>query len=93
MGPQLPGSADMWIRGYVCGSAGPWFRGSVGQFVRGSVVPWYPIVADWIDTGVATEKQAVVLLLHPPEQPPLVVVALRGSKALQVRTQSCTLWM
>lgn len=65
-------------------------------YVRGQRARWLiafkqrydPIVADWIDTAVQTEKQAAVLLLRPPDEPPLVVVAFRGSKALQdyVRT-------
>ena len=43
-----------------------------------------PHVADWIDTGVATEKPACVLLLKPIDgEPPIVAVAFRGSKTLQ----------
>lgn len=55
-----------------------------------------PSVADWIDTGIDTEKPAAVLLLTPKngktseERRPLVCVTFRGSKTLQdyVRTDA-----
>lgn len=42
-----------------------------------------PCLGDFVDTGIGTEKQAVVLLLRPKDQPLAVVVAFRGSKTLQ----------
>lgn len=42
-----------------------------------------PVLAEWVDTAVATEKPAAVLLLTPPGAAPLVVVAFRGSKTYQ----------
>ena len=42
-----------------------------------------PCVADFVDTAVGTEKPAVVLLLRPTRQPPIIAVAFRGSKTLQ----------
>lgn len=42
-----------------------------------------PCVADFIDTAVGTEKPAVVLLLRPTSQPPIIAVAFRGSKTMQ----------
>jgi hypothetical protein len=42
-----------------------------------------PCVADFIDTAVGTEKPAVVLLLRPSSQPPIIAVAFRGSKTMQ----------
>jgi hypothetical protein len=44
-----------------------------------------PHTVAWIDTGVSTQKPALVLLLWPDgrERPPLITVAFRGSKTYQ----------
>ena len=42
-----------------------------------------PRLVQWVDTAVATEKQAAVLLLRPKGTPPLVTVVWRGSKTTQ----------
>lgn len=39
-------------------------------------------VVEWCDTGEALEKQAVIVLLRPPGEAPVVLVAWRGSKKL-----------
>lgn len=39
-------------------------------------------VVEWFDTGESLEKQAALLLLRPPRDAPVAVVAWRGSKKL-----------
>lgn len=41
-----------------------------------------PNTVVWCDTAIGLEKQAAVLLLHPPGEKPVAVVVWRGSKKL-----------
>jgi len=44
-----------------------------------------PKLVQWVDTAVATEKQAAVLLLRPKGTPPLVTVVWRYAAAVATR--------